>query len=112
MSEFPFFSDVDPEMDPAFMAKLIELRKALDFPFPVTSSLRSDDRHSMHNLGRAVDINVYGDKAFRLIAAAPSFGFTGIGVSQASRSLFHKRFIHLDDRDDDVDFPAPRIWSY
>ena len=103
---WPYFPEIPDGMDNEFMAKLIMLRKELAFPFPVTSSLRNDSRHSLHNVGKAVDITIRGERAYRLIAAAPSHGFIGIGVSQKG----DRRFIHLDTGGDG--FPRPMIWSY
>jgi zinc D-Ala-D-Ala carboxypeptidase len=101
---------------PEFMDRLQALRRALDFPLPITSGYRSQShpverakpKPGAHTTGRAVDIAVTGERAFRLVEAAPRFGFTGIGISQRSG---HARFIHLDDV---LEFHAPRpaIWSY
>ena len=110
MSDWPYFSEVHEDMNPDFMDKLVSLRQDLGFPLPVTSSLRNDNRHSAHNLGRAVDINIWGEKAFKLISDAPKFGFVGIGVKQ--HGPHEKRFIHLDDVIDVNDFPRPTVWSY
>ena len=107
---WPFFPEIPVEgMDNQFMTQLINLRRYLDFPLVVTSSIRGDGRHSTHNLGRAVDINIWGSRCFRLIKAAPDYGFTGIGVCQLGPN--HKRFIHLDTGGDET-FPRPWVWSY
>jgi len=116
MSDWPFFSEVDERMDPDFMARLTELRIEANFPFPVTSSYRDSEHNrrvggspnSAHLLGRAVDIRVSGERAFKLLNLAPRFGFTGIGVKQKGS----KRFIHLDDCEDSPERPRPRVWSY
>jgi uncharacterized protein YcbK (DUF882 family) len=102
---------------PGFMDRLQRLRTELGFTFPVTSGYRSA-KHSVerrkprpgaHVLGRAVDIAVRGEEAFRLVAAAPAFGFTGLGIAQRGGS----RFIHLDDmRAEEYHAPRPAIWSY
>lgn len=104
-------------IQPAFMDRLQRLRTELGFPFVITSGYRSA-RHSVerakarpgaHVLGRAVDIVARGEQAFQLVAAAPSLGFTGIGVAQGDGS----RFIHLDDmRRDESHMPRPWLWSY
>lgn len=103
-------------MNEEFMRRLIALREEMVFPFVVTSGYRCpehNDRVSTtgptgpHTTGRAVDIAVYGGRAYRILAAAPRHGFTGIGVSQKGDS----RFLHLDD----LIFPAyprPTVWSY
>lgn len=103
---WPYFPEIPDGMDNAFMTKLIMLRKELAFPFIITSSLRNDSRHSLHNKGKAVDIAVRGGQAYKIIEAAPKHGFVGIGVSQKGS----KRFIHLDTGGEG--FPRPRIWSY
>ena len=106
---WPYFPEIPTEgMDSDFMAKLIMLRKELAFPFPVTSSLRDDSRHSLHNFGKAVDIAVSGERAYRLIEAAPKFGMVGIGINQ--KGPHAKRFIHLDTGGEG--FPRPILWSY
>lgn len=110
MSDWPYFPECHQDMNEAFMDKLIALRQELGFALPVTSSLRFDDRNSMHNLGRAVDISVWGEKAFKLISAAPRFGMVGIGVKQ--HGAHEKRFIHLDDGLNVNGFPRPIVWSY
>ena len=104
---WPFFPEIPIiGMDTVFMMRLIMLRKELGFPFPITSSLRDDGRHSLHNFGKAVDIGVRGEQAYRIVEAAPRHGFVGIGVSQKG----NKRFIHLDTGGEG--FPRPMIWSY
>lgn len=94
------------------MDEIQEMRDELGFPFPVTSAYRckdhpieaKKDKFGAHNIA-AIDINVYGEKAVRLIELALQKGFTGIGVNQTGP--YKQRFIHLDMRD------GPRtIWSY
>lgn len=111
MSEWEYFTDkelfcpcgeCDGEMKPSFMVRLVEMRKALNFPFPVSSAFRCKQhnadvggvKNSYHLLGRAVDISVTHDHAYTIIANAKKYGFYGVGVSQKG----YKRFIHLDDR--------------
>jgi len=97
------------DMVPAFMARLQRLRRELGEPLMVTSGYRSP-RHSIeaakrvpgtHAMGRAVDIAANGRLKFRILALAPSLGFTGIGVAAS--------FIHLDDWDG---VPRPNVWTY
>jgi len=100
------------EMSPAFMVRVIDLRKFLDFPFPVSSGFRCA-RHntdvggrsnSLHLLGQAIDIGIDRDRAYQLVADAKNFGMRGIGVRQVGS----KRFVHIDNRPQDhVSF-----WSY
>ena len=120
----PFFSEKElsckhcgkNKMVPSFMQKIVKLRRELNFPFVVTSAYRCPAHNKKvsttgedgpHTTGRAIDIAVQGDLAYRLVAAALREGFTGIGVSQKGTS----RFIHLDDLDA-VEHARPRIWSY
>ena len=103
-------------MDRDFMRKLEAMREAASFPFIVTSAYRcpehnarvsSTGRAGPHTTGRAIDIAAQGERALWLVANAPRFGFTGIGVRQKGSG----RFIHLDDLQA-PDFPRPNIWSY
>lgn len=104
-------------MEPEFMERLEKLRHDLDFPFPVNSGYRcplynaqisSSGFNGAHTHGRAVDIRISGESAFRLVAVAALYGFTGIGISQTG--VHTRRFIHLDDLRGS--HPRPRIWSY
>jgi len=70
----------------------------------------STGKSGPHTTGRAVDLLIYGKKAYDVIVLAESFGFTGIGISQ--RGPYKKRFIHLDDLQDPVNGHRPWIWSY
>lgn len=103
-------------MSPDFMAKLVALRVFLDFPFPLSSAFRCPEHNNRvsstgfdgpHTTGRSVDIAVSGNQAYEILANAPRFGFTGIGVHQRGGN----RFIHLDDLQA-PDFPRPWVWSY
>lgn len=95
---------------------LQELRDECDFPFIITSGYRcpkhpveiNKKKSGMHTEGLAVDILVSGSQAYELVSAAPSFGFTGIGVNQKSKG----RFIHLDINGDKNGKIRPYIWSY
>jgi zinc D-Ala-D-Ala carboxypeptidase len=103
-------------IDKIFMEKVDKLREELGFPFPVTSGYRCSKhpiearkkRSGAHSTGRAIDIGVSGNKAYRLIKAAQQAGFTGVGVNQKGTG----RFIHLDDLEDSLDQPRPWVWSY
>jgi len=107
------------EMDADFMSLLEMLRTAYGKPMTVTSGFRCP----MHNLqasgtglsgphvtGKAVDLHVAGEDAFRLLAMAVSFGFTGIGVSQ--REPHNARFLHLDTIEKGPGRPRSTLWSY
>lgn len=101
------------------MDKLQALRDACQMALPVTSGYRSPAHNAAvshtgetgpHTTGRAVDLNVFGFKAFRIMALAPTLGFTGIGLDQKGPS--EKRIIHLDDLPAADGQPRPCVWSY
>lgn len=93
------------EMKPSFMARLTELRKHLDFAFPISSAFRCKQHNadvggvklSYHTQGRAVDIALTHAQAHKVVKFADDFGFRGIGVHQKG----NRRFIHLDNRTQD-----------
>jgi len=114
MSNYKYFTEnelackcneCDGEMKPSFMVRLEELREHLGFAFPISSAYRCPTYNtkiggassSYHMQGRAVDIALNHDQAWQLIAAAPKFGFRGIGINQKGNG----RFVHLDDRTQD-----------
>ena len=103
-------------MDDTFMQRLDQLREDMGFAFPVTSAYRCA-KHPIearkkapgaHTTGRAVDIAVQGEKAYRLIEGAIELKFKGIGIKQKGQG----RFIHLDDIPSSPSRPRPWIWSY
>lgn len=118
MSEWLYFPECDERMNEAFMKKLIDLRGLFNYPMNVTSSFRDPDHNtrvggtvnSAHLLGRAVDIRIAGEEAYRLVSLAPRFGLLGIGIKQ--HGDYSKRIVHLDDCEDSPERPRPRIWSY
>ena len=103
-------------MNERFMADLVALRKALGFPFPVSSGYRCPEYNNQvsstgfdgpHTTGCAVDIALRGDKARALIGAAIALHvFEGIGVKQTGGG----RFVHLDKYTGI--HPRPWVWSY
>lgn len=105
-----FFPEVGERMDEGFMKNLIALRKFCDFPFPVTSSYRPPPDKGNHSAGRAADINVWGENAFKIIRYAPVYGMTGIGIKQ--HGSHNKRFIHLDNMPNGPGKPRPTVWTY
>lgn len=107
------------EMDNDFMQSLIILRKALNVPFVVGSAYRCPQHNAevsttrnagVHTTGRAIDIDIEGQDAFKLVQRAimNSGLFTGIGISQREGKA---RYIHLDNQQL-PNYPRPRIWSY
>jgi zinc D-Ala-D-Ala carboxypeptidase len=110
-------SSTGEEMNHSFMQKIEALRAQLNFPFAITSAYRcpthntivsSSGMNGAHTTGRAIDIAIARQNAYRLVEAALSIGLTGIGVNQKGAS----RFIHLDDLTESDGFPRPTIWSY
>ena len=63
-----------------------------------------------HFTGKAVDVQVRGGDAYRVLALAIEHGFTGIGVDQKGSG----RVLHLDriELEDEFHVPRPSIWSY
>ena len=123
---YEFFADheferigSDPsKMSPTTMGKLVELRRALGEPLGLNSAWRSVSKNtkaggaknSPHLYGKAVDLRVHGDTAFRVVTMAEQFGFTGIGVRQ--KGPVASRFLHLDDMEFSDTHYRPTIWSY
>ncbi len=105
-------------MNPAFLIHLDELRQRCGFPFVITSGYRSPEYNARvsesgltgaHTTGKAADILVSGDKAYRLLQEAMNMAvFTGIGIDQKGEN----RFIHLDICTVADGLPRPIIWSY
>jgi len=103
-------------MNDAFMAKIEALREELNFPFVVTSGYRCANHPiearkaspGAHTTGRALDLLVSGENAYKLLSGALRAGFTGIGVNQKGDS----RFIHIDDIESAGERPRPWVWSY
>ena len=108
----------DERMQPHFMEHIIVLRELLGFPFVVTSGYRCPNHPieapkespGAHTTGMAMDIQVSGNNAHRLLDAALRAGFSGIGISQ--KGDHSTRFIHLDKIGNSEDRPRPTVWSY
>lgn len=108
------------EMNADFLRKLDDMRSRMDFPYIVTSGYRCPDhnekvsttgRNGPHTTGRAVDINVFGKRAFQVLQQAALGGwFTGIGLNL--KGSHDKRFIHLDDLDSHDNRFRPTVWTY
>jgi len=102
------------EMDSQFMSRIVAMREAVGFSFPVTSGYRCPDYNAAisstgldgpHTTGKALDIGVDRQTAYKLLKSAFERGFTGIGVKQKGRS----RFIHIDGLEEGL---RPTVWSY
>ena len=106
------------KMSPIMMPKLVAVRRRLGFPLPIGSGYRcprynaqvsETGTYGPHTTGHAVDVEIRGSSAYRLIQAAIDAGFTGIGVQQKGAA----RFIHLDDLTQADGFASrPWVWSY
>ncbi|MBF0213997.1 MAG: DUF882 domain-containing protein [Magnetococcales bacterium] len=106
------------QMDPAFMDRLEELRKAFGKPMSISSGYRCA-AHNLavahtgisgpHTTGHAVDIRITSPDAWQLLKLAVGLGFTGIGVSQQGPHA--SRFLHLDDLTAPA-YPRPWVGSY
>jgi len=103
-------------MSDTFMNRLTSLREDWGQPMVVNSAYRCPNhpiearkaRPGAHASGRAVDIAVRGEDAYKLLCAALGHGFTSIGVNQKGDS----RFLHLDDLTEGDGRYRPTIWSY
>lgn len=104
------------EVQESFLAKLQALRDDFGKPMPINSGYRHPSHPiearkpepGAHASGRACDVRVQGADAYRLIALATRYGFTGIGINQKGSG----RFIHLDDLQHEPHRPRPWVWSY
>jgi zinc D-Ala-D-Ala carboxypeptidase len=104
-------------IDHVFVEELDQLRHELGFPLVVTSGYRCPKYNAKvsttgeagpHTTGRAVDLDVNRERAYKVVRLAAAKGFTGIGVAQKGAS----RFIHLDNLPNAPGQPRPTIWSY
>lgn len=138
MNRYPYFSENELKckcgcgqalIDDVFMWNLVDLRKAADFKFILSSAYRCPEHDAnIHrqthpgykNKNRfgphtsdAVDILIFGSRAWEIVRLAPSFGMVGIGINQ--RGAFASRYIHLDGgliAKRDKTTARPWLWSY
>jgi len=105
----------DRGMVTTFLDKMDSIREDFGRPLVVSSGYRCSHYNSIvsstgksgpHTTGRAMDVLVSGEDAYEIIALAPKYGITGIGVSQ--KGPHNKRFLHLDD----LKHLRPWVWSY
>lgn len=104
-------------MDLNFVAKVQRLRTMYGNSLTISSGYRSPEHPiearkpngpGAHASGRACDIRIYGEDALDLLHLALESGdFTGVGVQQSGD--FSRRFIHLDDLENER---RPTLWSY
>jgi uncharacterized protein YcbK (DUF882 family) len=107
------------EMNLDFVDSLDQLRERLGYPMTITSGYRcpaynerisTTGKDGPHTTGRAADVLISGEQAFRLVQQCSLGGWmSGIGIKQ--KGPHEKRFIHLDDLAG-PDHPRPRIWTY
>ena len=107
------------DMQQDFVEKLDDLRGRLGFPLVVTSGFRCPEynaqisttgRDGPHTTGRAADLAVSHERAFRLLQQSSLGGwFYGIGLRQ--HGPHGKRFVHVDDLQPPA-HPRPRVWTY
>ena len=103
-------------MNDEFMILLELIREECGFPFIVTSAYRCTQHPveakktnvGAHTTGKAVDIAVNGENAYKLVQIALKHGVEGIGISQ--KGDMNSRFIHLDTAG--LTRSRPRVWSY
>lgn len=103
---------------PRFGFKVQKLRDESGFPMPVSSGYRCPvHNQAVSSTGPdgphtkdALDVKVYGYRAFLLVDLAIKHKFTGIGIKQHGPHA--DRFVHLDDLPDEAGQPRPWIWSY
>ena len=103
-------------MNDEFMLLLELIREECGFPFIVTSAYRctlhpieaKKTNVGAHTTGKAVDIAVNGENAYKLVQIALRHGVEGIGISQ--KGDMNSRFIHLDTAG--LTRSRPRVWSY
>ena len=104
-------------MDPGFMEKLTALRGDWGQPMIINSAYRCSlhpveqrkEKPGAHAQGRAADIAISGEDAYKFLCVALGHGFTGIGVAQ--KGNHSSRFIHIDDLDETEAY-RPTVWSY
>ena len=105
-------------MDHLFMKDVVMLRRLCGFPLTVTSAYRCPDyndivsstgRDGPHTTGLAIDFQVSGNQAHRLLSVAMTLKFSGIGISQ--KGPHESRFVHVDKIETEKG-TRPWIWSY
>jgi uncharacterized protein YcbK (DUF882 family) len=107
-------------MSARFMHRIVDMRRKLDFPFVVSSAYRCPAHNAAvsttgiagpHTTGRALDLRVYGHRAFAIVGIAKQYGMTGIGIQQ--KGPRNVRMVHLDDLGDvETQGPRPWVWTY
>jgi len=103
-------------MDDGFMNKLESIRVSYGRPIYINSGYRCPEYNNRishtgfdgpHTTGKAVDIGIVGEEAYKLLGIALEHGVKGIGINQ--KGSYSKRFIHLDDAPEAT---RPWVWTY
>ena len=120
----------EADMNPALMAEVVRIRRALGRPLAVASAARCSthnqrvattgprgphtplmDTVSGRHVCSAIDVRVFGMAARDVLSLAMERDVvTGIGVAQ--RGPQGGRFIHLDVLANSMLHPRPWVWSY
>ncbi len=124
--EFAFFTENElkcpccgeMKMDIRFMDRMSGLRICVNEPMPVTSGYRCKKHNkavggrpnSAHLIGRAVDINIYHNKVYKMLSHLLTYGLTGVGFKQTGAA--NHRIIHLDDLEQTENRMRPTVWTY
>ncbi len=128
----------EDDMSPRFMRRLIDIRAKCDFALILTSAARCPAHNDSIYIERgypagghlagphtphlvegidhdalcchAVDITIYGERAYTLIGLTRQYGMTGVGDNQ--KGPYSGRLVHLDDLPHGVAGPRPWKWTY
>jgi len=103
-------------MDQQLMTTLDNIRQALGKPIIISSGYRCPNhpieakksKPGAHATGKAADLAVDREDAYKVLMAAFFMDIKRVGVQQKGSG----RFIHLDTADAQDGFPSPTVWSY
>ncbi len=114
------------KMNADFMEKMVKIRKFYNQPITVTSGYRCPEHDGEvgtsstpgsgpHTLGRAMDINIYGNDLIELLEViGKTDEITGIGLDQKHGMAPSARLLHVDDigKGEMAEHMRPAIWTY
>jgi uncharacterized protein YcbK (DUF882 family) len=103
-------------MDQQLMTTLDSIREAMGKPLIISSGYRCPNhpieakksKPGAHATGKAADLAVEREDAYKVLMAALFMDIKRIGVQQKGSG----RFIHLDTAGAEDGFPTPTVWSY